>query len=555
MPVPTKARDMRGILKQRYSLLGSDRLWKSLDEVSVLGYEDIQSGSIYGHTGCINAMSWSSDGELLYSSGDDQRLLVWKHDPRYELAEPLPLDAHENCINLRCVNAIRTGHTNNVFAAKQLAPGSSLVGTCARDCTVRVFDIERAGGTNMPNRGYGRNEAAGSEARLHLFKCHTREVKRIATEHSQSTFLTVAGDRTVRQHDLRIPHTCPRCPPPLVKTSHPLSALGSSPLTPWYFVVAGESKYGHLFDRRMVGRDLNDERGNPGVKGQDLVACVARFGRDAEREANDHNAHVTGARMARSNGDEVILSYSGDAVYRYSIYDTPSESTSRQSSILPNNNDLESQDTGSSPPASSESNAIESVPDEEPDEESDEDADGDTDEDSETTSEDEDDRGEESPLRGNHTHRNQPAILPRSEYRGAANVQTVKDVNFLGKSDEYVASGSDDGKWFLWKKTNGNLMGIWEGDGSVVNVIEGHPFLPIVAVSGIDETIKIFEPKAGTKRKSHMNDAEDIMRRNADANGHQMPFLGRAEMIATLRMLQTSGRLADLTEGVECPTQ
>ncbi|KAL5636552.1 hypothetical protein ACGC1H_000491 [Rhizoctonia solani] len=306
MSVTTKAHDMRGILKQRYSLLGSDRLWKSLDEVSVLGYEDVQSGTTYGHTGCVNAMSWSSDGELLYSSGDDKRLLIWKHDPRYELARPLPLDAQDNCLNLRCVNAIRTGHTNNVFAAKQLAPGSSLIGTCARDSTVRVFDLERAGGTNMPNRGYGRNEA-GSEARLHLFKCHTREVKRIVTEHSPSTFLTVAGDRTVRQHDLRTPHTCPHCPPPLVKTSHPLSALGSSPLTPWYFVVAGESKYGHLFDRRMVGRDLKDERGDTGVKGQDLVACVARFGRDAEREANDHNAHVTGARMARSNGDEVLL--------------------------------------------------------------------------------------------------------------------------------------------------------------------------------------------------------------------------------------------------------
>ncbi|KEP49326.1 histone acetyltransferase SAGA, TRRAP/TRA1 component, pi-3 kinase superfamily TRA1 protein [Rhizoctonia solani 123E] len=425
---------------------------------------------------CVNAMSWSSDGELLYSSGDDKRLLIWKHDPRYELAQPLPLDAHDNCLNLRCVNAIRTGHTNNVFAAKQLAPGSSLVATCARDSTVRVFDLERAGGTNMPNRGFGRNEA-GSEARLHLFKCHTREVKRIATEHSPSTFLTVAGDRTVRQHDLRTPHTCPHCPPPLVKTSHPLSALGSSPLTPWYFVVAGESKYGHLFDRRMVGRDLKDERGDTGVKGQDLVACVARFGRDAEREANDHNAHVTGARMARSNGDEV---------YRYSVYDTPSDSGSRQSSIVPNN--LESRDASSPQPASSESGATESgatdsAPDEEPDQDS-------GSEGSQTSDEDDED-DEDSDLHGAYVYKNQPIILPRSEYRGAANVQTVKDVNFLGKSDEYVASGSDDGKWFMWKKTNGNLVGIWEGDGSVVNVIEGHPFLPIVAVSGIDDTIKV----------------------------------------------------------------
>ncbi|GAB1519684.1 hypothetical protein RhiTH_002752 [Rhizoctonia solani] len=464
-------------------------------------------------------MSWSSDGELLFSSGDDTRLLVWKHDPRHELAQPLPLDAQDNCLNLRCVNAIKTGHTNNVFAAKQLAPNSSLVGTCARDSTVRVFDIERAGGTNMPNRGYGRNEA-GAEARLHLFKCHTKEVKRIATEQSQSTFLTVAG--------------------------------------------------GHLFDRRMVGRDLKDERGDTGVKGQDLVACVARFGRDAEREAHDRGAHVTGARMARSNGDEAsftfycvrLLSasglcnqthafvnpaYSGDAVYRYSIYDTPSESTPRQTSIVPNNDSLERRDANSARLKSSESSTCGSTNDDEesnqnPEEESEEEYD----------SSDEDD--EEMPLQSGSSYGNHAIILPRSEYRGAANVRTVKDVNFLGKSDEFVTSGSDDGNWFLWNKKSGRLLGIWEGDGSVVNVIEGHPFLPIVAVSGIDDTIKIFEPKAGNKRKSHIQNSDDILQQNAESNEHPSLF-GRAEMIATLRMLQATGRIPDLAEGIECPTQ
>ncbi|KAF8760148.1 PI3 PI4-kinase family [Rhizoctonia solani] len=476
MSVYTKARDMRGTLKHRYTLLGSDRLWESLDEVSVLG--------------CVNAMSWSSDGELLFSSGDDTRLLVWKHDPRHELAQPLPLDAQDNCLNLRCVNAIKTGHTNNVFAAKQLAPNSSLVGTCARDSTVRVFDIERAGGTNMPNRGYGRNEA-GAEARLHLFKCHTKEVKRIATEQSQSTFLTVAG--------------------------------------------------GHLFDRRMVGRDLKDERGDTGVKGQDLVACVARFGRDAEREAHDRGAHVTGARMARSNGDEAT--YSGDAVYRYSIYDTPSESAPRQTSIVPNNDSLERRDANSARLKSSESSTCGSTNDDEesnqnPEEESEEESD----------SSDEDD--EEMPLQSGSSYGNHAIILPRSEYRGAANVRTVKDVNFLGKSDEFVTSGSDDGNWFLWNKKSGRLLGIWEGDGSVVNVIEGHPFLPIVAVSGIDDTIKIFEPKAGNKRKSHIQNSDDILQQNAESNEHPSLF-GRAEMIATLRMLQATGRIPDLAEGIE----
>ena len=64
-------------------------------------------------------------------------------------------------------------------------------------------------------------------------------------------------------------------------------------------------------------------------------------------------------------------------------------------------------------------------------------------------------------------------------------------VNFLGPEDEYVASGSDDGNCFLWRKNTGDLHDIVEGDGSVVNVIEAHPFLPLIAVSGIDYTVKV----------------------------------------------------------------
>lgn len=57
--------------------------------------------------------------------------------------------------------------------------------------------------------------------------------------------------------------------------------------------------------------------------------------------------------------------------------------------------------------------------------------------------------------------------------------------------DEFVVSGSDDGNWFMWEKDTGKLHDILEGDGTVVNVIEGHPYLPLVAVSGIDTTVKV----------------------------------------------------------------
>ena len=67
----------------------------------------------------------------------------------------------------------------------------------------------------------------------------------------------------------------------------------------------------------------------------------------------------------------------------------------------------------------------------------------------------------------------------------------IETVNFLGPIDESVASGSDDGNFFIWDKNDGKLQGIYEGDSSVVNIIEGHPYFPLVAVSGIDTTVKV----------------------------------------------------------------
>jgi nuclear receptor interaction protein len=105
-------------------------------------------------------------------------------------------------------------------------------------------------------------------------------------------------------------------------------------------------------------------------------------------------------------------------------------------------------------------------------------------------------------------------LYPRHSFRGARNVETVKDCelvcscrqltpgNFLGDRSDKIASGSDDGNWFVWDKETGKLDGIWLGDGDVVNgeldgslqltaVMEQHPTLPVVAVSGIDRTVKV----------------------------------------------------------------
>ncbi|RKP39668.1 hypothetical protein BJ085DRAFT_37250 [Dimargaris cristalligena] len=83
---------------------------------------------------------------------------------------------------------------------------------------------------------------------------------------------------------------------------------------------------------------------------------------------------------------------------------------------------------------------------------------------------------------------------PIQKYFGHVNALTTKDVGFFGPHDEYVMSGSDDGNLFLWTKRTGRLAQLIQGDGEVVNVAVGHPTLPYLAVSGIDDTIKIMAP-------------------------------------------------------------
>jgi hypothetical protein len=136
-------------------------------------------------------------------------------------------------------------------------------------------------------------------------------------------------------------------------------------------------------------------------------------------------------------------------------------------------------------------------------------------------------------------------------------------VNFFGPQDEFVLSGSDDGHFFVWRKGSpgvwssshsdlpeGHLHGIYEGDGSVVNVTESHPSLPLLAVSGIDTTVKVglfyhpchtltfgklFAPARGPSRYSRLANANTILSRNKDSS-RRRPMLSNAGDLAQLLM-------------------
>ncbi|KAI0677623.1 WD40 repeat-like protein [Trametes maxima] len=544
------------------NLLSSAFYNGTLDRVDVLG------SRASGHTGCVNALSWAKGGSVLLSGGDDTTVRLWR----------METDNTDKDYPFVCDAVIHTGHHANIFNA-QMLPHSSRIATVAGDRQVRVFDHEKAAG--HPDH-HGETQYYDHQAAIRILKCHNKRVKRIVTEDSPDLFLTVAEDGSVRQHDLRVPHLCRsnHCPAPLVRLDHELSTLSLSPLTPYQFVVAGASPYGYLFDRRHPGRHFREEWGQPPTPGE-VTTCVRMFGRTARgQHERPGREHITGSRMATSNGHEVLLSYSSDVVYLYSTKDDPPPSSMATAGPLilkPNSRQRTPERTarssghddmsmqhgwserdalmdedierihGEGSPSPESVGAASEREDHQDDEDIfEDDEDGDEGQDEEV----EEPQGE---LRGDERYNQVPTIMPRSRFVGACNVETVKDVNFLGPRDEFVVSGSDDGNWFMWEKNTGRLHNVLEGDGSIVNVIEGHPYLPLIAVSGIDTTVKLFAPQPGPSRFSRLDKADAIMERNAEAS------TARSEMSNLLLYYRIAQQMAENGESGEgssqCPLQ
>ncbi|KAI3883804.1 hypothetical protein MKW92_006160, partial [Papaver armeniacum] len=87
---------------------------------------------------------------------------------------------------------------------------------------------------------------------------------------------------------------------------------------------------------------------------------------------------------------------------------------------------------------------------------------------------------------GSNPHSVSPENLKRLDrpqvYLGHRNSQIVKGDTFFGHSDEYLKSGE--------------LVRLMVGDKHIVNCLVSHPFLPVLATSGIEKDVKIWVPMA-----------------------------------------------------------
>ncbi|GLJ12519.1 hypothetical protein SUGI_0192610 [Cryptomeria japonica] len=304
MPYPYSDQDAYSKLQMHSSLIEQLELEKELE----------------GHQGCVNALAWNSKGSLLVSGSDDTRVNIWSYASK------------------KLLHSIETGHSTNIFCCKFVPEtGDELVVSGAGDAEVRVFRLSQS-------------STSGSSQQTAVFRCHSRRVKKIAVEEGNPHVVWSASeDGTLRQHDFRESVLCPAggstnqecrnvlldlrsgakkflADPP--RNILALKSCDISTTRPHQLLVGGSDAFARLYDRRMLP-PLSSSR-----KPSKPPPCVCYFCPAHLSDYGRSSLHLTHVTFS-PNGEEILLSYSGEHVYLMDVNNGQDSTAKYTASDLP----------------------------------------------------------------------------------------------------------------------------------------------------------------------------------------------------------------------------
>lgn len=269
------------------------------------------SHELHGHTGCVNALNWSSDGRYLASGSDDTKIIIWDSQaPAFEKGA-----------------IIHTGHTRNIFSVKFLPSSNNrTVLSAAGDKQIRVFDVEYGG--SAPT-------VLEQPCARTVYRAHHDRVKRIAVEDDGHCFLSCSEDGDIRQFDLRENNADSEgFRAPLIsyaKYQIDLNTISLNKVNPFLLATGGSHPCAFLHDRRMVGRDMRSEWGMIPTMSSP-TQCVKKF-KSPKTRSTFRGAHITALHFGNANPRELICSWSCDDVYLFDIHGETDQAASRGTSF------------------------------------------------------------------------------------------------------------------------------------------------------------------------------------------------------------------------------
>lgn len=161
-----------------------------------------------------------------------------------------------------------------------------------------------------------------------------KQVRQFDLRQPSSAYPPPRGGRGFLAH--RIQHDDSNVPPPLIsyKRYHlDLNTISCSASQPHYIALGGAHLHCFLHDRRMLGRDLMVEHGNPGNASPasslsshenemmcQATKCVRKFAPNGQKKMQrTDNGHITACKISDANPNELIASWSGDHIYSFDI--------------------------------------------------------------------------------------------------------------------------------------------------------------------------------------------------------------------------------------------
>ncbi|XP_012533048.1 DDB1- and CUL4-associated factor 6 isoform X1 [Monomorium pharaonis] len=237
------------------------------------------------HNGCVNSICWNSNGELILSGSDDQHLVL------------------TNAHNYEVLTDYKTSHRANIFSAKFLPnSGDHRIVSCSGDGIILYTDLMRR-----------------TETFHNQFTCHTGTTYEIATIPGEPySFLSCGEDGTVRWFDLRVKDKCnaTRCREDvLIPCQRAVTALSVNPVLPHQIAIGCSDSTVRTFDRRTLG--------TPATGWTDAENSVRPLCSFTVPEFEGNSYRITSLSYS-PDGQDVLVSYSSDHLYLFSIKDQSS---------------------------------------------------------------------------------------------------------------------------------------------------------------------------------------------------------------------------------------